>query len=78
MKSNLCDYSKAKILVKGTMIAPNTAGAVEAVYNTKKKLIFKNCTPFTNCIREIYNIQVDDAQHIDTAMYLYDLEYRIQ
>ena len=28
----------------------------------KKKIIFKNCVPFTDCISEINNIQVDDVK----------------
>ena len=47
-RSNLCDYSDAYILVKETRIVTNTAVAVAAVNNTNKKVIFKNCAPFTN------------------------------
>ena len=49
IKSNLCDYSDAYILVKGAITVPNTAVAGVAV-NNNKKAIFKNCTPFTDCI----------------------------
>ena len=50
IRSNLCDYSDAYILVKETITVPNTAAGVAAVNNTHKKLIFKNCAPFTDCI----------------------------
>ena len=53
--SSLCDYSDACILVKGTISVNNTAAAGAAVNNTNKKVIFKNCAPFTNCISEIKN-----------------------
>ena len=33
-----------------------------------KKVIFKNCAPFMNCIREISNTQVDNAKHIDIVI----------
>ena len=33
--------------------------------NTNIKVIFKICAPFTICIREINNTQVDGAQDID-------------
>ena len=33
IRSNLCDYSYAYILVKGTITGPNTAAAGEAVNN---------------------------------------------
>ena len=53
--SNLCDYSNAYILVNGTIKVLNTAAAGVAVNNANKKLIFKNCAPFTDCITEINN-----------------------
>ena len=68
LKSSLCDYSDACILVKGTICVNNTAAADVAVNNTNKKLIFKNCAPFTNCISEIDNTQIDNAKDIDTVM----------
>ena len=73
LKSSLCDYSDAYILVKGNMTVNNTAGASTAANNTNKKVIFKNCTPFTDCISEINNIQVDSAKYIDRVMQMYNL-----
>ena len=40
MRSNLCDYSDLYILVKGTIIVPNTAATGAAVNNANKKVIF--------------------------------------
>ena len=73
LKSSLCDFSVAYILVKGTISVNNTAAAVVAVSNTNKKVIFKNCAPFTNCINKINNIQVDNAKDIDIVMPIYNL-----
>ena len=53
MRSNLCDYSDAYILLKRTITVPNTAAAGTAVNNTNKKVIFKKCALFTNCIRRM-------------------------
>ena len=50
IRSILCDYSDAFILVKGTITVPNAAAADAAVNNTNKKVIFKNSAPFTDCI----------------------------
>ena len=50
LKSILCDYSDAYILVKGTITVDNT-GTAAAPNNRNKKVIFKNCAPSTNCIR---------------------------
>ena len=73
LKSSLCDYSDAYILVKGTISASNTAAAGAAVNNDNRKVIFKNCAPFTNCISEINNTQVDKAKDIDIVMPMYNL-----
>ena len=73
LKSSLCDYSDAYILVKGTITVNNTAAQGAAANNTNKKVIFKNCTPFTNCISEINNTQIDNAKDIDIVMPMYNL-----
>ena len=59
LKSSLCDYSDAYILVKGTITVADTSAAGTAANNTNKKVTFKSCAPFTNCISEINNTQVD-------------------
>ena len=47
LRSSLCDYSDAYILVKGNIAVNNTAGAGAVASNTNKKVIFKNCALFT-------------------------------
>ena len=71
LKSSLCDYSDAYILVKGTISVNNTAAADANANNTEK--IFKNCAPFTNCISEVNNTQIDYAKDIDIVMSMYNL-----
>ena len=73
LKSSLCDYSDAYIFVKGTISANNTTAAGAAANNINRKVIFKNCAPFTNCISEINNTQVDNAKDIDIVMPMYNL-----
>ena len=53
IRSSICDYSHAYILVKGTITVPNTEAAGSAVNNTNKKVIFQNCAPFIDSITEI-------------------------
>ena len=73
LKYSLCD---AYILVKGTITVNNTAAADTDANNTNKKVIFKNCAPFTNCISEINNTQVDNAKDLDIVMPMYSfIEY---
>ena len=67
-RSNLCDYSNAYILVNGTITISNIVAAGAAVNNTNKKVIIKNCAPFTDCITEINNMQIDDVKDIDIVM----------
>ena len=73
LNSSFCDCSDAYILVKGTIIVNNTAAADADANNTNKKVIFKNCAPFTNYISEINNRQVDSAKYIDIVMSMYNL-----
>ena len=68
LKSSLCDYSDAYILVKRNKLADNTAAKGAAANDTSKKVIFKICAPFTDCISEIINTQVDNTKDIDIVM----------
>ena len=70
LKSSLCDYSDAYILVKGTITVNNTAAQGAGANNTNKKVI---CAPFTNCISKINNTQIDNAKDIDIVMSMYNL-----
>ena len=73
LKSSLCDYSYAYVLVKGAISVNNTASAGADANNASKKVIFKNCAPFTNCISEINSTQVGNAKNIDIVMPMYNL-----
>ena len=73
LKSSLCDYSDAYILVKRTITVNNTAPADADANNANKKVTFQNCAPFTNCISEINNRPVDNATDIDLIMPMYNL-----
>ena len=73
LKSSLCDYGDAYILVKGTISVNNTAAAGAAANNTNKKVTFKNCSRFTICISEINDAQIDNAKDIDIVMPMYTL-----
>ena len=52
LKPSLCHHSDAHILVKGTITFSNARTAA-APNNNTIKVIFKNCSPFTDCISEI-------------------------
>ena len=65
LKSNLCDYSDAYILVTGNITAtPNNAAT---------QVVFKNCAPFEKCRTEINETFVDEADFINITMPMYNL-----
>ena len=68
LRSDLCDYSDAYIVVKGTITVtdPNNA-------NYDKKLAFKNNVSFTSCISKINNSLIDNAEHLDIVLPIYNL-----
>ena len=75
LRSNLCDYADAYILVKGTIIitgARNNAVARQAD-ERDKGVTFKNCAPFTKCISRINNTEIDNGKDIDIVMPMYNL-----
>ena len=75
LKSSLCDYSDAYILVKET-ITINGVGAdavARQADERNKSVAFKNCAHFTNCMSEINNTRVDNAKDIDIVMAMYNL-----
>ena len=73
LKSSLCDYNDLYILVKGTITVNNTAAADDDANNVNKKVIFKNCAPFTDCKSEINNVKIDNAKSIDIVMATHNL-----
>ena len=73
LKSSLCDYSDVYVHVKRTVSVNNTVAAGTDATNNNKKVIFKNCALFINCISEINNVQLDNAKNLDTVMPMYNL-----
>ena len=59
-------------LVKGTAKVTNT-GTAAASNNKNKKVSFKNCAPFTDCISEINNKEINDTKNIDVVISIYNL-----
>ena len=65
IKSNLCDYSEAYILVTGYIKIANVA------VNTN--VTFKKCAQFTRCVTHINNEDVKTAENLDMIMAMYNL-----
>ena len=65
IKSNLCGYSDAYILVTGDITA--TGG------DANTKVAFKNCAPFTKCVTHINDEHDDNADNLDIVKAMYNL-----
>ena len=69
LRSSLCDYSDAYIVVKGTITV--TRQLLFVLYD--KQLAFKNNALFTSCISKINNTLIDDAEDLDIVIPMYNL-----
>ena len=69
LRSDLCYYSDAYIVVKGdiTLEGDNDAN------KRNKNLAFKNNAPFINCISKINGVKIDNAEDLDVVMPTYNL-----
>ena len=75
LRSNLCDYVDAYILVKGTIkiVGAGNNDAAKRLDKRNAGAGFKNCAPFTKCIIRINNADIDTAQDTDIVMSIYNL-----
>ena len=73
LRSNLCIFADAYILVKGT-ITITRRGNDDAARQADERdngVTFKNCAPFIKCINRLSNTEIDNAQYIDIVMPMY-------
>ena len=68
LRSDLCYYSNAYIVVKGTITVTDPDNA-----KRNKSVAFKNNAPFINCISKINGIKIDNAEDLDVVMPMYNL-----
>ena len=76
LRSNLCDYSDAYILVKGTIIvkAPGNDNSVNNIRDKRNRpLILKNNAPFVSFITRINGELIEDADDLDIVIHMYNL-----
>ena len=71
LRSNLCDYSDAYIVVKGDITLTKTNGR-EIIDIRNMILALKNNGPYPNCISKI-NVLIDNAEDLDIVMPMYNL-----
>ena len=80
LKSSLCDYSEACIIVEGakTIAGEGNNAAARQADEGNKEVVFKTWAPFTKCIGEINNTQIDNAKNIDVVTPMYNsIEYGV-
>ena len=65
LESSLCAYSDAYALVTGNITVIDS--------NANTKVAFKNCAPFRECSTDINANVIDEAEHINIAMPMYNL-----
>ena len=68
LRSDLCDYSDAYIVVKGTITVTDPDNA-----KRNKSVALKNNAPFINCISKINGVQIDYAEDLEVVMSMYNL-----
>ena len=68
LRSDLCDFSDAYIVVKGNITVTNPDNA-----KRNKAVAFKNNVPFINCISKINGQKIDNAEDLDVVMPMYSL-----
>ena len=73
LRSDLCDYADAYILVNGTITVTANAGANNIRDKRNRPLILKNNAPFVSCITKINNELNEDAEGLDEVMPMYNL-----
>ena len=76
LRSNLCGYSDAYILVKGTItvMAPGVNNNANNIRDKRNRpLILKINAPFVSCITRINGELIEDADDLDIVMPIYNL-----
>ena len=74
LRSNLCDYSDAYILIESTITVNGFAnGAKNEILRRNRPLILKNNAPFVSCMTKINNEFIEDADDLDIVMPMYNL-----
>ena len=68
LRSDLCNFSDAYIVVQGTITVINPDGG-----KRNKAAAFKNNAPFINCISKTNGVQIDNAEDLDVVMLMYNL-----
>ena len=72
LRSKLCDFSDAYIVVKGTIILAKDENR-DFIDVRSRCLAFKNNALFTNCLSKVNNVLIDSTEDLDFVMPMYNL-----
>ena len=72
LRSKLCDFSDAYIVVKGTIILTKDENR-DFIDVRSRCLAFKNNALFTNCLSKVNNVLIDNTEDLDFVMPMYNL-----
>ena len=68
LRTDLCDFSDAYIVLKGDITLKG-----DAIANKRgKNVSCKNNAPYINCISKIHGVKVDSAEDLDVVMPMYN------
>ena len=75
LRSSICDYADAYILVKGTILITGAEDddAAKSLDEGNNGVKFKNYAPFTKWLSRINGTEIDNVQDIDIIMPVYSL-----
>ena len=68
LRSDLCDFSDAYIVVKGDIIVTNPGDE-----KRNKSAAFEIIAPIINCMSKINGVQIDNAEYLNVVMPMYNL-----
>ena len=69
LRSEICDYSDAYILVKGTITVNGVVNGVEnEIVRRNRPLILKDNAAFVSCMTKVNNEFIEDADDLDIVM----------
>ena len=68
LRSDLCDFSDAHIVIKGTITVTNPNNA-----KRNKVVAFKNNASFISCISKINGLKIDNVEDLHVVMPMYNL-----
>ena len=69
LRSDLCHFSDACIVVKGEVIVAGGSNSSRK----NRPLAFKNNAPFISCISKVNNKLIDNAENLDVVMPMHNL-----